>query len=151
MRSARDSDLGPGLLIQLGGLVIPGAVVGVAAGPISASLPRSQFVLVAAGSFCVICWVLLAWLGLDRTDFLIASVFGPALAFLGVVGLQATLWALYYDRWGWWYGVFNYLTPDYGALLTYVAAFGVAGFAAVLLSRKLPVPGLGDAPAEEVG
>lgn len=112
---------------------------------------RRQFVLLAALVFCLLCWVLLAGLDLDRIDFLIASVLGPALAFLGVVCIQTALWELYYDRWGRWYDVFDYLTPGYGALLTYVASFGVAGFAAVYITTKLRFPGRGETPAEDVG
>lgn len=142
------SDLSTGLIFQLLALSTPILVSAVARDTIDAVVSGVGLAAVLAASFVVVWVVGFQFMDLDRVDFLIASVFAPAIAFFAVVVLKSILWQLlnfvegwpesYRPLWAAIWAVFDFVAPSYGPLFVYVAVFGVAGFVAVWIDRQNP-------------
>lgn len=141
-------DLGTALAVFAVGMVLP--VLAVLAAP---GLPRlyangTEFTTVSAVLFGLGFWALVETRGLDRVDVAVASVIGPAVAFVAAVGGLVVMSASIEGYGvGPWDPVVDYLAPSVGHLFGYVLAFGLAGLAAVGLGRwtrrqpGLPSPG----------
>jgi len=151
MSRRQESDLSTGLLLQLLALSTPIVVTAVSQDTIDTVLSGLGLAALLAVFFVVFLVAGFQYVELDRIDFLIASIFGPVIVFLSIVVVKSVLWQLLNFVEGWpenhrnlWaatWNVFEFIAPDFGALFVYVSLFGVAGFVAVGIDRRLHFDG----------